>query len=106
MTDSSSPDAPVLSPYETAIDGKGRVTVDAEWTDFDRSPAGSGGVNTQLDHVHLDRNIDAHFEHARAQGALVEMAPEAICAAVIAVSVGFVNSVARTSPFATAEPPK
>jgi uncharacterized glyoxalase superfamily protein PhnB len=70
------PDAPEMCHYEMAIDGKGRVMVGAEWTEFVRSPASVGGVNTQRIHVQLDRDIDAHFAHAKAAGASVEMAPE------------------------------
>lgn len=69
------PDAPEMCHYEMEIDGKGRVMVGAEWTAFVKSPANVGGVNTQRIHVQLDRSVDAHFEHAKEQGASIEMSP-------------------------------
>lgn len=70
------PDAPEMCHYEMAIDGKGRVMIGAEWTEFARSPASVGGANTQRIHVQLDRNVDDHYEHAKAEGAEIEKTPE------------------------------
>jgi uncharacterized glyoxalase superfamily protein PhnB len=69
------PEAPEMCHYEMAIDGEGRVMVGAEWTEFVKSPANVGGANTQRIHVQLDRSVDDHFAHARAQGATIEMEP-------------------------------
>ena len=69
-------DAPHMCHYEMAIDGKGRVMIGAEWTEFAKSPASVGGANTQRIHVQLDGNVDAHFERARAEGASIEKEPE------------------------------
>jgi uncharacterized glyoxalase superfamily protein PhnB len=70
------PDAPEMCHYEMAIDGKGRVMVGGEWTDFVRSPASVGGANTQRIHVQLDRSVDDHFARAKAQGAQIDREPE------------------------------
>lgn len=70
------PDAPEMCHYEMAIDGRGRVMVGAEWTEFAKSPVSVGGANTQRIHVQLEGDVDQHFEHARAGGAQIEKAPE------------------------------
>jgi uncharacterized glyoxalase superfamily protein PhnB len=70
------PDAPEMCHYEMAIDGRGRVMIGAEWTDFAKSPASVGGANTQRLHVSLDADVDAHFERAKANGATIEKEPE------------------------------
>src|SRR5215217_239260 len=70
------PDAPEMCHYEMAIDGKGRLMIGAEWTQFARSPISVGGANTQRIHVELEGDVDAHFEHARAEGATIEKPPE------------------------------
>jgi len=70
------PEAPEMCHYEMAMDGKGRVMVGAEWTGFTKSPASVGGANTQRLHVHLDRSVDEHFAHAKAEGAEIEKEPE------------------------------
>ncbi|HEV2533421.1 VOC family protein [Phenylobacterium sp.] len=41
-----------------------------------RSPATVEGVNTQFVRVHLDDGLDAHFAHAKAQGANITAEPE------------------------------
>jgi uncharacterized glyoxalase superfamily protein PhnB len=69
------PDAPEMCHYEMAIDGKGRVMVGAEWTEFVKSPASVGGANTQRIHVQLDRSVDEHFARAKSQGAQIDMDP-------------------------------
>jgi uncharacterized glyoxalase superfamily protein PhnB len=56
--------------------GNGYIMVGREWTDYTVSPAGVGGRNTQLLHVHLDEGIDAHCAHAREAGAEILQEPE------------------------------
>ncbi len=70
------PEAPEMCHYEMAIDGKGRVMVGAEWTEFAKSPVSVGGANTQRIHVQLQDDVDQHYEHAKAEGATIEKAPE------------------------------
>lgn len=57
--------------------GASVVMVGTEWTTHHRSPASVNGVNTQTVHVQLaeGEDIDAHCEHARAAGALIDMEP-------------------------------
>lgn len=70
------PEAPEMCHYEMAIAGEGRVMVGAEWTEFAKSPASVGGANTQRLFVQLDGSVDEHYEHAKAEGARIEKAPE------------------------------
>ena len=51
--------------------GDGYIMVGGEWADFVASPATVAGKNTQTVHVHLNSNVDAHCERARAAGAAV-----------------------------------
>lgn len=55
--------------------GDGLVYVGREWDERHRSPASQAGVNTQSLHFHLDDGVDAHFERARAAGAVVLREP-------------------------------
>ena len=47
------PEAPEMCHYEMSHEGRGRIMVGAEWTDWVRSPASVGGANTQSVHVQL-----------------------------------------------------
>lgn len=49
--------------------GDGYIMVGNEWATYTASPASTGGKNTQILHVHLDDDIDAHCARARAAGA-------------------------------------
>ena len=55
--------------------GGGIIYVGGKWADFVGTPTGTGGLNTQMIHVHLKENIDAHCERARAAGARIEQEP-------------------------------
>ena len=65
------PDQPEMCHYEMTSAGRGRVMVGARWSDLVRSPEDVGGANTQSLHVHLDDDVDAHCERARAAGARI-----------------------------------
>lgn len=52
------------------------IMVGAEWSDDHKSPASVGGKNTQTVHLHIDTDVDAHCERARAAGMEIVMAPE------------------------------
>ena len=41
-----------------------------------RSPASVEGINTQFVRVHLEDGLDAHCQHAKAQGAIITAEPE------------------------------
>ena len=56
--------------------GDGLIMVGSEWSANRRSPASLGGACTQTVHVHLEEDVDAHCERARAAGAVIEMEPE------------------------------
>ena len=56
--------------------GNGLVMVGSEWNENTRSPASLDGKTTQTVHVHLDTDIDAHCERARAVGAVIQQEPE------------------------------
>ncbi|MGH7023413.1 MAG: VOC family protein [Caulobacteraceae bacterium] len=55
--------------------GEGLIFVGREWDERYRSPASMGGVNTQSLHFNLESGVDAHFERARAAGAVVLREP-------------------------------
>lgn len=55
--------------------GDGYVVVDSEWTDYVASPASVSGKNTQSVYVRLKDGLDAHCEHARANGAEIIQEP-------------------------------
>ena len=56
--------------------GDGLIMVGNEWSADHASPASLGGKNTQTVHVHVDADIDAHCERARAAGAEVLQEPD------------------------------
>ena len=56
--------------------GDGLIMVGSEWSANRRSPASLDGACTQTVHVHLEEDLDAHCERARAAGAIIEMEPE------------------------------
>ena len=56
--------------------GDGTIYVGKEWADFTASPASIGGKNTQVVHVRVDGDIDAHCERARRAGAVIVMEPK------------------------------
>lgn len=56
--------------------GDSVIMVGSEWTDDCRSPVSVGGKNTQLIHIHLKTDVNAHCEHARAAGAKIIMEPQ------------------------------
>lgn len=55
--------------------GDSLVMIGTEWTEKHRSPASIGGLNTQTVHIHLEGDVDAHCERARAAGAEILMEP-------------------------------
>jgi len=52
------------------------IMVGQEWDENHKSPASLGGRNTQSLHIHIDSDIGAHFERAKAAGAVVYAEPE------------------------------
>ena len=55
--------------------GDSLLMVGNEWTAQHKSPASIEGFNTQTVHIHLEGDIDAHCERARAAGAEILMEP-------------------------------
>jgi uncharacterized glyoxalase superfamily protein PhnB len=55
--------------------GNGYITVGGEWASWTASPANAGGTCTQVLHVQLDEDVDAHCARARAAGAEVFREP-------------------------------
>ncbi len=55
--------------------GDGIIMVGSEWSEKHKSPRTIDGHNTQSVHVHLEEDIDAHCERARAAGAEIAMEP-------------------------------
>jgi uncharacterized glyoxalase superfamily protein PhnB len=51
------------------------VMIGSEWSAHHKSPASIDGFNTQSVHIHLEGDIDAHCERARAAGAEILMEP-------------------------------
>lgn len=56
--------------------GDSLVMIGNEWTAQHKSPASIEGFNTQTVHIHLEGDIDAHCERARAAGAEILVEPE------------------------------
>jgi len=56
--------------------GDGLIMVGREWSDDTKSPASLGGKTTQTVHIHIESDIDAHCERAKAAGAEVFAEPE------------------------------
>ena len=55
--------------------GGGVIMISGEFADWTRSPASSGGTNTQRIHVRIEKDIDAHCERARQAGATIMAEP-------------------------------
>ena len=55
--------------------GDSYVMIGQEWSADHRSPKSVGGRNTQTVHIQLDTDIDAHFERAKAAGAVIDAEP-------------------------------
>ena len=56
--------------------GDGYVMIGQEWSDDHKSPKSVGGKNTQTVNIQIDTDIDAHFERAKAAGAVILAGPE------------------------------
>jgi uncharacterized glyoxalase superfamily protein PhnB len=56
--------------------GDGTIMIGGEWSDKHRSPASTGGVNTQSVHLQMDSGIDEHCARARRSGAVILQEPE------------------------------
>lgn len=70
------PDEAAVMHAEMSLDGQGRLIVGGEWTDHIRSPASVDRTNTQVTHIDVAGDIDAHCEQARAAGAVIVQEPE------------------------------
>jgi uncharacterized glyoxalase superfamily protein PhnB len=55
--------------------GDSILGVGSEWADFVASPASVGSKNTQMIHVHISDDIDAHCARATAAGAVSVQEP-------------------------------
>lgn len=55
--------------------GDSHLMVGSEWAEFIGSPASVGGKNTQILHVHLAEDVDAHCARAKAAGAAILQEP-------------------------------
>ena len=56
--------------------GDGHIMIGGEWTDAVRSPKSAGGKGTQIVHMHMSEDIDAHCARAKAAGATIGQEPE------------------------------
>jgi uncharacterized glyoxalase superfamily protein PhnB len=56
--------------------GEAMIMVGGEWMADVASPASVGGKNTQLIHLHIDTDVDAHCERARAAGMTIFQEPK------------------------------
>ncbi len=68
-------DAPEMCHYEMSVGGRGRLMLGGQWEELVRSPKSVGGVNTQVVHVMLEGDLDAHCERARAAGGTIIAEP-------------------------------
>jgi uncharacterized glyoxalase superfamily protein PhnB len=69
------PEAPDMCHYEMSVGGQGRIMIGGQWDESIKSPKSLGGANTQVVHVMLDEDLDAHCERARAAGAQIVAEP-------------------------------
>jgi uncharacterized glyoxalase superfamily protein PhnB len=76
MSIEGSEDAPEMCHYEMSVGGRGRIMIGAPWEKGIKSPKSVGGVNTQVVHVMLEGDLDAHCARARAAGASILADPE------------------------------
>jgi uncharacterized glyoxalase superfamily protein PhnB len=65
------PEAPAMCHYEMSVDGRGRIMIGGQWDESVKSPKSLAGANTQVVHVMLEGDLDAHCERARAGGARI-----------------------------------
>ena len=56
--------------------GDSYVMIGQEWSADHKSPKSVGGKNTQTVNIQIETDIDAHFERAKAAGAVIVAAPE------------------------------
>lgn len=56
--------------------GDSMVMIGTEWSDDHKSPRSVGGKNTQTVAIHIDDDLNAHCERARAAGAVIIAEPE------------------------------
>lgn len=56
--------------------GNGYVMIGQEWSADHQSPKSVDGKNTQSVSIEIDTDIDAHFERAKAAGAVIYAEPE------------------------------
>jgi uncharacterized glyoxalase superfamily protein PhnB len=70
------PEAPAMCHYEMSVGGQGRIMIGGQWEASIKSPKSVGGANTQVVHVQLDEDLDAHCARARAAGASITAEPE------------------------------
>src|SRR4051812_50182139 len=61
-------DDPTQSHYELSYQGKGRMMLGGEWSDWMRSPASTGGVKTTNTHRAAARGVYAPRRRAPAPG--------------------------------------
>ena len=69
------PEAPDMCHYEMSASGRGRIMIGAQWAEWVKSPKSVGGANTQVVHVMLEGDLDAHCARARAAGAQIVAEP-------------------------------
>jgi uncharacterized glyoxalase superfamily protein PhnB len=56
--------------------GDSYVMIGQEWSADHKSPKSVGGNNTQTVGIQIDTDIDAHFERAKAAGAVIDAEPQ------------------------------
>jgi uncharacterized glyoxalase superfamily protein PhnB len=55
--------------------GDGVVMIGQEWSADHKSPKSVGGKNTQTVGIHIETDIEAHFQRAKAAGAVIDQEP-------------------------------
>jgi uncharacterized glyoxalase superfamily protein PhnB len=75
MAIEGSADAPEMCHYEMSVGGQGRIMVGGQWEELVKSPKSLGGANTQMVHVMLEGDLEAHRQRARAAGAQILAEP-------------------------------
>ena len=65
-----------ITHWDKGVKRDSYVMIGQEWSADHKSPKSVGGKNTQTVGIQIDTDIDAHFERAKAAGAVIDAEPQ------------------------------
>ena len=89
---------PEMCHYEMSVGGRGRIMIGAHWEEWVKSPKSLGGANTQVVHVMLEGDLDAHCERARAAAAQISPSPRSSSTAIARTASPISRATGGPSP--------